>query len=513
MSRRTPLQRAYLAGSTALGLACLATCLTLTMRQPPDLRGWAVALGLALVYGMLWFHNEELETPTANSPVLIDVSSCAQLVALVLVGPAVVPLLLAADALARFRQRGWRQPLGYLFNANQLATNATVTLAVIAASGAYGGHALAAFPAGTLRFAAILAAAELFARANHALLVAIGSGASVRAILADEAQPLALVTLIPPATGLLIATAAAVAPGMVIPLLIPVVLARYAIRAIARWARQHTLLEEQVAAQTESIRAQAAQITAQEQARHRHTVLLVHDLEKEFRLGAQLVGQALAGAGAARPGAFAGAPPVPQLHAIGALFERGLAMSADILLGSSLRAGAARLQVTPTDLTALVAAVTGRYMPVAAAADVQLTLDCDALVRLAVDAPKLDRALANLLTNAIDYTKGCAQRRVVVALSAGPEAVMICVRDSGIGIAPEQVAQIDARVGRLRSGAESHHGNGLGLVGVAAIVALHDGRIHVTSPGPDRGTTVTIHLPPAPAEGTHRSPAALATAA
>lgn len=495
MSRFNPFQWAYLLASTALGiLSCLA-CLVAATRQLPRLETWPLALGLTLIYGLLWTQAEEFETPTAQSPTLIEVSDAPLLVALTLIGPAAVPLLLAADALARLLKRQERQPLGYLFNFNLLATDSVVTLTVIHTITGGDLSSIAALPAGPARYLIILAAFTLTAQANSALLVAVGSRKPVLTIIASDAHPLALVKLIPGAMGLLIVGAAVSAPGLVAPMLIPIVLSRYAIQAIARWARRHALLEQQVAAQTEAIRAQADQIAAQEQARHQHTVLLVHDLEKELRLGDRLVRAALIETASVSPRPSKLPEPGSPLVELAGVFARSRAMSEDILLGSALRAGRATLQRAPTNLTALAAGAVARYLPVAAAADVQLTLDCDDVLELALDAPKLDRALANLLTNAIDYTKGCARRAVTLTLSGTPEAAQICVSDTGMGIEPEALAQIGRRFTRLSGGQEAHHGYGLGLFGVAAIVALHGGSIDVSSPGRGLGTNVRITLP------------------
>lgn len=494
MKRFTPYQRSYLVGSSILSVAALSATLSVALRQQSSLV-WLLSAALAIVYAIAWVQNEEFETPTAKSPVLIAVSDTALLAALCLVGAVAVPTFLVTEAVARWYQRRGVQPLGYLFNFNRLNTTSLVTLAALQLLTGGDLRAFSPFPEGTIRCLLILLVFELFDRAYSALREATGSIRPVIAIFAGEARPITLVTAIPPAMGVLIATAAVVAPGLTVPMLIPVILSRYAIRAIARWSQSHALLQQQVAEQTEAIRAQAAQIEAQEQARHQHTVLLVHDLEKEFRLGERLMGNALTAGGLTSHPRL----PAPELSAalteIAAIFERGLAMSADILLGSTLRAGQATFQPAPINLTALVAAVTSRYLPVATAAEVQLTFDCDAVTRLNVDGPKLDRALANLLNNAIDYTKGCPVRTVTVSLSSTTDAVQIRVSDTGIGIEPDAIAQIGQRFTRLAVDHQAHHGNGLGLYGVAAIVDMHSGAIQVTSPGRNQGTTVTITLP------------------
>jgi signal transduction histidine kinase len=494
MNRFSPYQRAYLLGSSVLGAVSMITALSISTLHRP-LQEWLLLLVLAIAYGFAWVQNEEFETSTANSPVLITVSDTVLIASLCLVGASAVVALAVAEVAARWWQRRGTQPLGYLFNFNQHAMTSVVTFAVLQLLTNGDPRALGVFPAGTIRFLLVLLVFESFDRASRALLEATGTGRPAITIIVSQVRPLALVTIIPSAMGLLIATAAVVAPGLIVPMLIPVILSRYAIRAIARWVQRHALLEQQVAEQTEAIRAQAAQIEAQEHARHQHTVLLVHDLEKEFRLGERLMASVFVREGVLPPGMAQRSESGTTLAEVAAIFERGLAMSADILLGSTLRAGQATAQLAPTNITALVATVTSRYLPIARAAEVQLTLDCDVVIELNADGPKLDRALANLLNNAIDYTKGCPERCVTVSLNRSSDMVLISVRDTGIGIAPEVAAQIGQRFLRIAGDQQEHHGNGLGLYGVAAIVGLHGGTIDVVSPGPHQGTTVTMKLP------------------
>jgi signal transduction histidine kinase len=452
-------------------------------------------VGVAVIYALLWLENEEFDTATPGSPLLITISSAPFLVALALVGARAVPLLLLAEALARWMQRRWRQPLGYLFNFNQSAITSLVTLAALKTVVGEDLSLLAALPTGPVRFVLILAAYELTDRLSFALLEAVGSRVPVQEVIRRSVRPLELVSLIPSAMGLLIATAVVVAAGLVVPLLIPIVLSRFAIKAIARWAHRHELLREQVAAQTKTLRAQAEQIAALEQARHQHTVLLVHDLEHEFRLGQRLVRSTMHH-GAPDPIHTGGAESdLMVVRELDAVFERGLAMSADMLLGSKLRAGQVQLQPALTNLTNLVAKVVGRHHTLAAAGDVQLSFHCDSIVSVVVDAPKLERVLANLLSNAIAYTKGCPRRLVSVTLSQGDGAVHFTVADTGIGIEPEKIEQIGQRFRRLAEGQEFHHGSGLGLFGVDVLVRMHGGTLTIHSAGRNQGTMVTVKLP------------------
>ena len=110
---------------------------------------------------------------------------------------------------------------------------------------------------------------------------------------------------------------------------------------------------------------------------------------------------------------------------------------------------------------------------------------------------QLGQAIGNLLDNAIKFT--LEGGRVVVTLTepAGVEPangkfLRLTVRDSGIGIPAEDMAQLFHRFHRGRNVA-AYPGNGLGLAIARAIVEGHGGKIAAMSDG--GGTTFTVCLP------------------
>jgi CheY-like chemotaxis protein len=110
------------------------------------------------------------------------------------------------------------------------------------------------------------------------------------------------------------------------------------------------------------------------------------------------------------------------------------------------------------------------------------------------DFARLTQVLANLLNNAAKYTEPGG--RIALELErAGNEAV-VRVRDSGIGILPENMdkifelfAQVDRKIDRAQGGL------GVGLTLVQRLVRLHGGNIEAFSEGPGRGTVFVVHLP------------------
>src|SRR5690606_38628053 len=96
---------------------------------------------------------------------------------------------------------------------------------------------------------------------------------------------------------------------------------------------------------------------------------------------------------------------------------------------------------------------------------------------------------SNLLSNAIKYSPPDGEIRVEVEID--PEDVVLSVADEGIGISPEERAEIFLPFRPRKVDAPA--GAGLGLSVVRRIVEAHGGRIEVESPG-ERGTRFRVHF-------------------
>ena len=115
------------------------------------------------------------------------------------------------------------------------------------------------------------------------------------------------------------------------------------------------------------------------------------------------------------------------------------------------------------------------------------------LPEIRVDANAIDRALANLLDNAVKYSNG--GDRIDVGLEAGDGEIRITVTDRGIGIPREEQHRIFERFHRVSTGlVHDVKGSGLGLSLVRHIVQAHGGTVTVASKVGE-GSTFTIHLP------------------
>ena len=156
-----------------------------------------------------------------------------------------------------------------------------------------------------------------------------------------------------------------------------------------------------------------------------------------------------------------------------------------------LEAGAEQAQLQLVDLAALASRVTAGLAPQAHGHD--LTLEVTGGPTWAkADPVRLERALANVIDNAIKFTD--PKGKVTVAVATIRSCPMISVRDTGAGISPQALPHIFDRFytgDRARSGP----GSGLGLTIARQAVELQGGQITVRS-HPGAGTVVEIRLCP-----------------
>jgi signal transduction histidine kinase len=105
----------------------------------------------------------------------------------------------------------------------------------------------------------------------------------------------------------------------------------------------------------------------------------------------------------------------------------------------------------------------------------------------------MQRAVENLLSNALKYTPEEGRVEVGVSLSTEGESIEIAVQDNGIGIFVEDIPKIFEPFQRGLN-ASGEKGIGLGLSLVKEVVDLHAGQILVQSE-PQKGSTFSIILP------------------
>jgi len=116
------------------------------------------------------------------------------------------------------------------------------------------------------------------------------------------------------------------------------------------------------------------------------------------------------------------------------------------------------------------------------------------------DPARLVQIVQNLLNNAAKYTPSGG--RVELIVSRNETEAVISVRDTGIGIAAENLLALFNIFSQLPSGrSHAHGGLGIGLSLVRALSEAHGGTATVTSPGVDKGSEFTVRLPLTPVQG------------
>jgi signal transduction histidine kinase len=169
----------------------------------------------------------------------------------------------------------------------------------------------------------------------------------------------------------------------------------------------------------------------------------------------------------------------------------------DILDISKVEAGRMELEIgifsVPEALQSGLTLVKER----AASQGIKLGLDLDPRVGLIqADERKVKQIVFNLLSNAVKFTPSGG--RVDVSAQIADGELYIAVRDTGIGIAPEDQAAVFEEFRQVGTDyARKREGTGLGLALTRKFVELHGGQIWLESEV-GKGSTFTFTLPVRP---------------
>lgn len=158
---------------------------------------------------------------------------------------------------------------------------------------------------------------------------------------------------------------------------------------------------------------------------------------------------------------------------------------------SEFEAGVATLSITKVDISRLIEEACDLFHPLAEDKGLAIKVKVPPQLLLSADRSKLQRALTNLLDNAIKYTPRGGT--ITVFVEEREKGVIISIHDTGRGIAADDIPHIFDRFYRVDK-SRSESGVGLGLSLVLAIVQAHGGNIEVNS-SPGAGSTFTIVLP------------------
>jgi PAS domain S-box-containing protein len=174
--------------------------------------------------------------------------------------------------------------------------------------------------------------------------------------------------------------------------------------------------------------------------------------------------------------------------------ERVISVVNDLLSASRIDHGRIRNHPEPTDITQIVRDAVDEMKVLAAQKNIglELMITRTNLPKINIDALRLREVVSNLIANALNYT---SQGKVTVRVNKKPAAILISVKDTGMGISAEDQHRLFTKFFRSeRSAAYDTKGSGLGLYIVKSYVEAWGGSVTVESEI-DVGSTFTITLP------------------
>jgi len=271
-------------------------------------------------------------------------------------------------------------------------------------------------------------------------------------------------------------------------------------RARTRQLRQRQqALEALVDKRTRELRAekakteaQAEQLRALDAAKSRFFANITHEFRTPLTLILGPLKSALTGSYGPT------AEPLQEAHRM--MLRNGqrlLRLINQILDLAKAEAGQLTLEAEVQDLSTLLTHAVRAFAPLAERQGLRLGCTVpETPVAAALDAEQFEKVFLNLLSNAFKFTEPGGA--VEVVLRRVVREAEIAVRDTGCGIAPEQLPLLFERFFQADDSAtRTHEGTGIGLALAKEIVELHGGSITVEST-PGAGSTFTVRLPLAP---------------
>jgi PAS domain S-box-containing protein len=160
---------------------------------------------------------------------------------------------------------------------------------------------------------------------------------------------------------------------------------------------------------------------------------------------------------------------------------------------SRIEAGRTEAVYEPVDLAAYTGELASVFRSAIERAGLQLALRLDPLGEpVYVDRDMWEKIVLNLISNALKFM---FDGEIEVSAERRDGHVALRVRDTGTGIASEDVPHLFERFYRVRNArSRTHEGSGIGLALVQELARLHGGSVEVVS-SPGAGSTFTVTIP------------------
>lgn len=168
-----------------------------------------------------------------------------------------------------------------------------------------------------------------------------------------------------------------------------------------------------------------------------------------------------------------------------------------LLYVQKIEAGMVELHLSETDIITLVQKVVTSFRPLIRMKGIDFSCDFQAgELRLWIDAPKMESALTNLLSNALKYTPD--NHRITVKVDTrlidNQPFCLVSVNDTGKGIAPEMQEKVFESFITGPSDPSFSTKIGIGLRIVKHTMDLHHGKVELQS-SPGKGSSFTLYIP------------------
>ncbi len=163
---------------------------------------------------------------------------------------------------------------------------------------------------------------------------------------------------------------------------------------------------------------------------------------------------------------------------------------------SKVEAGMMQYNLAPVDLATMVKPVVDDAAVLAAGKEIALSFVASAIPPVFIDPDRSTEIFGNLINNAVKYTDNGG--KIDVWVGPCPFGVQVVVRDTGPGIAKEDLPKIFTKFYRTRTALTGgKRGTGIGLAFVKALVEGQGGRVYANSTVGE-GSTFTVEFPAHP---------------
>jgi len=164
----------------------------------------------------------------------------------------------------------------------------------------------------------------------------------------------------------------------------------------------------------------------------------------------------------------------------------------EVLELAGIESGDIALDLMPADIGMLLRSAAKRMQAQAQKSQLSINLDVPAsLPAIMLDTVRIEQAILNVVQNAIGFTP--PEGTITLGAQSDEQAITLWIRDTGIGIAPDELPHIFERAYKVDR-SRTRRGIGLGLAIVKHVIERHGGTVRAESLV-DHGTTIFITLP------------------